>query len=131
ALAVALMLMLIARPAAVFLCLAPFRFSLRERAFISWVGLRGAVSIFLASIPLLVKYERAQIIFDVGFVVVLVSLLVQGWTIPYAARRLRIAMSSEAISAHRSELDLPGQLSQELVGYPITSASPYLRHGIA
>jgi cell volume regulation protein A len=131
ALAVAAMLMFVARPAAVFLCLAPFRFSLREKAFISWVGLRGAVSIFLASIPLLVKYERAQIIFDVGFVVVLVSLLVQGWTIPYAARKLRMAMTTEAVSARRSELDLPGQLSQELVGYPVVAESPYLRHGIA
>lgn len=131
ALAVAAMLMFIARPAAVFLCLAPFRFSLREMTFISWVGLRGAVSIFLASIPLLVKYERAQIIFDVGFVVVLVSLLVQGWTIPYAARKLRMAMTNEAISSRRSELDLPGQLSQELVGYPVVDDSPYLRHGIA
>ena len=131
ALAVAAVLMLIARPAAVFLCLAPFRFSFREKAFISWVGLRGAVSIFLASIPLLVKYERAQIIFDVAFVVVLVSLLVQGWTIPYAARKLRVSMSSEAVSVRRSELDLPGQLSQELVGYPVVADSPYLRHGIA
>ena len=131
ALAVAAMLMFVARPAAVFLCLAPFRFSFREKAFISWVGLRGAVSIFLASIPLLVKYERAQIIFDVGFVVVLVSLLVQGWTIPNAARKLRMAMTTEAVSARRSELDLPGQLSQELVGYPVVAESPYLRHGIA
>ncbi|HTS40713.1 MAG TPA: potassium/proton antiporter [Xanthobacteraceae bacterium] len=131
ALAVAFMLMFVARPAAVFLCLAPFRFSMREKTFISWVGLRGAVSIFLASIPLLVKYERAQIFFDVGFVVVLISLLVQGWTISIAARRLRMAMPQAAVSAHRSELDLPGQLTQELIGYPVVATSPYLRHGIA
>jgi potassium/hydrogen antiporter len=130
AVAVAIVLMFVARPAATFLCLAPFRFSLRETIFISWVGLRGAVSIFLASIPLLVKYEHAQLFFDVGFVVVVISLLVQGWTIPFAARKLRIAVSSEAISAHRSELDLPGQLTQELVGYPVVTDSPYLRHGI-
>jgi cell volume regulation protein A len=131
ALTVAIMLMFIARPAAVFLCLAPFRFSTLEKIFISWVGLRGAVSIFLASIPLLVKYERAQIFFDVGFVIVLTSLLVQGWTVPFAARKLRIAMSGAAVSARRSELDLPGQLTQELVGYPVVTNSPYLRHGIA
>ena len=78
ALAVAAVLMLIARPAAVFLCLAPFRFNWREKAFVSWVGLRGAVGIFIASIPLLVGVPNAQLYFDVGFVVVLVSLLVQG-----------------------------------------------------
>ncbi len=130
ALAVAFALMFIARPAAVFLCLAPFRFSLREKIFVSWVGLRGAVGIFLASIPLLVKLPNAQLYFDVGFVVVLVSLLIQGWTIPVAARRLHIAMAPAAVSAHRVELDLPGQLAQELVGYPVVADSPYLRHGI-
>jgi potassium/hydrogen antiporter len=131
ALAVALMLMFVARPVAVFLCLAPFRFSRREKLFISWVGLRGAVSVFLASIPMLLKTHNAQVFFDVGFVVVLISLMVQGWSIPIAARKLRMAMPQEAVSAKRSELDLPGQLSQELVGYPVVAESPYLRHGIA
>jgi cell volume regulation protein A len=86
ALAVAAMLMVFARPVAVFLCLAPFRFTLRETAFISWVGLRGAVGIFLASIPLLVHLPYAYLYFDIAFVVVLTSLLIQGWTIPAAAR---------------------------------------------
>ena len=78
ALVIALTLILIARPAAVFLCLAPFRFSMREKLFVSWVGLRGAVGIFLASIPLMVRLPDAQVYFDVAFVVVLISLLVQG-----------------------------------------------------
>jgi cell volume regulation protein A len=127
---VALTLMLIARPAMVFLCLAPFRFSTREKLFISWVGLRGAVGIFLASIPLLVGLPKGQVYFDVAFVVVLVSLLIQGWTIAPSARRLRIAMPRTDVTAHRTELDLPGQLAQELVGYPVVSGSPYLRRGI-
>src|SRR6202035_651837 len=84
ALAGALMLMLVARPLAVLICLAPLRFALREKLFVSWVGLRGAVGIFLASIPLLVGLPDAQLYFDVGFVVVLASLLVQGWTIAQA-----------------------------------------------
>ncbi len=66
-LAVAAALMLIARPAAVFLCLAPFRFSLREKLFMSWVGLRGAVGIFIASIPLLVGLPNAHIYLRCGF----------------------------------------------------------------
>jgi cell volume regulation protein A len=127
ALAVALTLMLVARPAAVFLCLAPFRFSTREKLFISWVGLRGAVGIFLASIPLLVELPGGQVYFDVGFVVVLVSLLVQGWTIAPAARRLHISLPRSDPPPRRVELDLPGQLEQELVGYAVGPSSPYLR----
>jgi potassium/hydrogen antiporter len=130
ALAVAVALMLIARPAAVFLCLAPFRFSVREKLFISWVGLRGAVSVFLAAIPMLVGLPGAHYFFDVAFVVVMVSLLVQGWTIALAARLLHIALPRADVSAHRTELDLPGQLAQELVGYPVVAGSPYLRRGI-
>ena len=130
ALGVALVLMLIARPAGVFLSLWPYRFSVREKLFISWVGLRGAVGFFLASMPLLVGLPRAQVYFDVGFIVVLVSLLVQGWTIAPAARRLRIAKKRAETFQPRIELDLPGQRAQELVGYPVTPGSPYLRGGI-
>jgi cell volume regulation protein A len=127
ALLVALTLMLVARPAAVFLCLAPFRFSMREKLFIAWVGLRGAVAIFLASIPLLVGLPNASIYFDVAFVVVLLSLLIQGWTIAAAARWLRVALARGDPAPSRVELDLPGQLEQELVGYAVGPNSPYLR----
>jgi cell volume regulation protein A len=130
ALAVVLMLMFVARPVTVFVCLAPFRFSARERLFISWVGLRGAVSIFLASIPLLVGLPNAQLYFDVGFVVVLTSLLVQGWTVALAARRLHIALPRYDHMPRRVELDLPGQLEQEIVGYPVAANSSYLKRGL-
>jgi cell volume regulation protein A len=130
ALAVAATLMLVARPAAVFLCLAPFRFPWREKAFISWVGLRGAVGIFLASIPLLVKLPKAELYFDIAFVVVLASLLIQGWTIAWAARRLHLALPRTDPLPRRVELDLPGQLAQEIVGYPVAANSPYLRRGL-
>jgi cell volume regulation protein A len=130
ALAVAATLMFVARPAAVFLCLAPFRFPSREKAFISWVGLRGAVGIFLASIPLLVGLPNAHLYFDIAFVVVLTSLLIQGWTIAFAARRLHIRLSRADPLPRRVDLDLPGQLEQEIVGYPVSANSPYLKRGL-
>jgi potassium/hydrogen antiporter len=129
-LAVAAALMLVARPAAVFLCLAPFRFPWREMTFISWVGLRGAVGIFLASIPLLVGLPRADLYFNIAFVVVLTSLLIQGWSIAAAARWLQIALPRHDPLPRRVELDLPGQLEQELVGYPVADNSPYLKRGL-
>jgi cell volume regulation protein A len=128
---IAVALMLVARPAAVFLCLAPFSYSWREKLFIAWVGLRGAVGIFLASIPLLVGLSKAYIYFDVAFVVVLLSLIVQGWTLTAAARLLNVALPRADVVARRVELDLPGQLEQELVGYEVGHDNPYLRRRIA
>src|SRR5437588_2330000 len=130
ALTVAVTLMLVARPLAVVLCLAPFRFSWREKAFVSWVGLRGAVGIFLASIPLLVGLPKAYLYFDIAFVAVLASLLVQGWTIAWAAHRLHVALPRHDPLPRRVELDLPGQLAQEIVGYPVAANSPYLKRGL-
>jgi cell volume regulation protein A len=130
AIAVALVLMLVARPAAVFLCLAPFNYQWREKLFISWVGLRGAVAIFLASIPLLVGLPGAYLYFDVAFVVVLSSLLIQGWTVALSARKLDMSFARSDPLPRRIELDLPGQLAREIIGYPVAANSPYLRRGL-
>jgi cell volume regulation protein A len=128
ALIVAAVLMLVARPVAVFLCLQPFRFSWQEKLFISWVGLRGAVGIFMASVPNLVGLPRADLYFNVAFCVVLISLVVQGWTLTRSARWLRLTLPRLKHETHRAELDLPGQLEYELVGYPIPAGSPILHH---
>ncbi|HLZ02753.1 MAG TPA: potassium/proton antiporter [Bradyrhizobium sp.] len=130
AVVVALVLMLVARPVAVFLCLAPFRFNWREKLFIAWTGLRGAVAIFLASIPMLVGLSKAYLYFDAAFVVVITSLLLQGWTLAAAARRLHVALPRSERGPRRVELDLPGQLEQELVGYPVRPKSLYFRRGL-
>lgn len=116
ALGIAVFLMLIARPVAAVLCLWPFGFRKREIAFVSWVGLRGAVGIFLASIPMLAGLEQATLIFNVAFVVVIVSLLVQGWTLGWAAHRFDVALPRRDAASRRIELDLPGQLEYEMVG---------------
>jgi cell volume regulation protein A len=127
---VALALMVLARPVAVFLCLQPFRFNWREKIFIAWTGLRGAVAIFLASIPMLVGLNKAYLYFDVAFVVVIISLLLQGWTLAQAARWLHVALPRADRGPRRVELDLPGQLEQQLVGYPVRTKSLYFRRGL-
>ena len=120
-LAIAAFLFLVGRPAAVFACLAPFGFSMREKAFISWAGLRGAVSIFLATIPMLAHLPAAQVYFNTAFIVVLASLLLHGATLVLAARRLGVALAEPMRDPQRFEIDLPGQSEHELVGYPVTA----------
>jgi len=92
ALGVAAVLMLIARPVSVWLCLKPLRFDHREMAFISWVGLRGAVPIVLAVFPVMAGVEGAREYTNVALIVVLASLMLQGATIPWAARRTGVAL---------------------------------------
>jgi len=87
----AAVLILLARPVAVFACLLPFGFSLRETAFASWVGLRGAVPIYLSIIPALADPHRDERLFASIFILVIASLVVQGWTVGLAARLLGFA----------------------------------------
>ncbi|MGH7068297.1 MAG: potassium/proton antiporter [Acetobacteraceae bacterium] len=84
----AMVLILVARPVAVFVSLAPFRFNWRESAFTSWVGLRGAVPIYLSIMPALAEPERGGNLLASVFIVVIVSLIVQGWTVGASARLL-------------------------------------------
>ncbi|MCB2039438.1 MAG: cation:proton antiporter, partial [Rhodoferax sp.] len=87
-LAVAATLILVARPLAVWMCLWPFRFTRNETWYIAWVGLRGAVPIVLALFPLMAGTPQAAELFNIAFLVVVASLLLQGSTIGWMARRL-------------------------------------------
>jgi cell volume regulation protein A len=87
---VSLFLMFVARPISVLAILLPAKISLREKTMVSWVGLRGAVPIVLATFPLLAKLPNAGMIFDIVFFIVLTSILVQGTSIPIMARWLRV-----------------------------------------
>jgi NhaP-type Na+/H+ and K+/H+ antiporter len=94
-LAIAAVLILVARPLATFACLTPLGFSWRESGFISWVGLRGGVPIFLTVIPMLEGVKNANLLFGAAFVLVIISLIVQGWTVGPAARILGIGRESD------------------------------------
>jgi len=95
AFATAGVLILVARPVAVALCLLPFRYDWREILFISWVGLRGAVPIFLAIIPVLTGAQSGNLLFGTTFIVVMISLLIQGWTVAPVARWLKLGARPE------------------------------------
>jgi cell volume regulation protein A len=122
-----LFLIFVARPFAVWLCLKPFRFPKTETAFISWVGLRGAVSILLAITPLLSGLEHGRDIFNSAFIVVLVSLVVQGWTVGPLARRLGLIVPPRPGPIEKVELELPGSAHHELLSYRVVPGSPVLR----
>ncbi len=119
AISVAIVLIVLARPIAVMLSLAPFGFTLREQLFVSWVGLRGAVPIFLALLPFLAGLDPDRSYFRVAFVVVLVSLAVQGWSMPFVARRLGLALPPVPEPAPRLDVDLIHALDRDLIAYEV------------
>jgi cell volume regulation protein A len=124
AIALAIFLTLIARPIAVWLCLLPFGFTRYEIAFVSWVGLRGAVSILLAILPVIAGLPDGQDIFNTAFIVVLVSLLLQGWTIRPMATFLGMVVPARQGIVDRIELELPGSGDYEIVAYEVHADSP-------
>ena len=126
ALLIALVLIGLARPVAVFISLAPFRFPMREQAYIAWVGLRGSVPIVLATYPLLAGIDNAPLYFNVAFFIVLVSLVIQGWTVAPAARLLGLQLPAPDTPVHRTELDLPGTRGYEIASYRISDHSPLI-----
>ncbi|MDX5300435.1 MAG: potassium/proton antiporter, partial [Gammaproteobacteria bacterium] len=119
ALAVALAMILVARPLSIILSLWPFGFRWREQAFIAWVGLRGAVPIVLALFPVMAGLPDASLLFNVAFFVVLVSLLLQGTTLAPLARRLKLEVPGDKEPDRRIPLAVPAAGEHELVLYPL------------
>ena len=96
---ISLLMIFIARPLSVFLCLLPFKkMSLKAKTYVSWVGLRGAVPIIFAIMPLAKDLPYAQLIFNIVFFCTLVSLLIQGTSLPIVARWLKLAEKSKDVS---------------------------------
>ncbi len=97
ALLIGLVLLLVARPLSVLVSLTPFRIPLRDQAFLSWAGLRGAVPIVLATVPATLGTANAARIFNLVFVLVIIFTLVQAPTLPWVARRLGLAESVRSV----------------------------------
>jgi potassium/hydrogen antiporter len=121
-LAIGFVLLLVARPVSVWLSTVWFRFRQRERAFMSWAGLRGAVPIVTATVPVVDGVDGARRIFDIVFVLVVLFTLLQAPTLPWVARRLGIASPYEA-----SEVDLDtaplGQLEADVLTVHVPDGS--------
>lgn len=124
---IAIALVLVARPAAVAAVLLPFGFRAREIALVSWGGLKGAVPITLATFPLLAGFEHSSTIFDVVFFVVLVSALIQGWSLPLVARRLGLGRSASPKQPLTVEVHALRHLEGDIVDYTVAPAARIAR----
>ncbi|WP_088006124.1 potassium/proton antiporter [Indiicoccus explosivorum] len=118
-------LLFIARPIAVFVSMLFFDYSLKERLFVSWAGLRGAVPIVLATFPMLAGLENGFLFFNIVFFIVLTSALFQGSTIPYAARKLELVGPEMPQRIHTLELISMGSANAEMMEIAIAESSPF------
>jgi cell volume regulation protein A len=119
-LALALFLAVVARPVVVALCLAPFGYRWREYLYVGWVGLRGAVPIVLATIPVMLAVEGARELFDLVFFIVVIGALIPGMTVPWVTRRLKVESSTPPPPVTTVEIDSLSRSGDQLQSYFIT-----------
>lgn len=119
ALAISAALILVARPLSTVLSLLPFGFSRAEHIFMGWVGLRGAVPIVLAIFPLMAGVAEARTIFQITFIVVMISLLLQGSTLSFVARKLKLEVPPKPEPELRVPLQLAAAGNHELLLFPL------------
>ena len=127
---ISLFLIVAARPLSVLISLLPFKMKFRRRAFICWVGLRGAVPIVFATYPLMAGIEQAHMIFNIVFFVSLTSVLIQGTTISTAAKWLNVAIPKETKPISETEkliYDLPKTYLRE---HRVNNDSPFINKKI-
>jgi cell volume regulation protein A len=117
-------LIFLARPIGVFISLIPSKFSLRERLFISWVGIRGSMPIILTTFLVISQIPNSYTIIRIVFFIVLTSALIQGWSIPYVARLLRVDAPLPPLRRLPLEFETPKGSDTELYDFIIPYNSP-------
>ena len=130
AIAIGLFMMLVSRPLAVLLCLQPFRVPFKAKVFLSWVGLRGAVPIIFATYPVIAGIEDAHFLFNVVFVITMLSLSLQGITIATCARWLGLA-TEEPKEGNEFGVELPEELGSRLSEMTLTDEDLALGNHLA
>jgi len=118
-----LFLMFIARPAGVFTTMAPTSFNFREKTLISWVGLRGSVPIILATFSLIAGISKADIIFNIVFFIVMTSALLQGTSIPFVAKLLKVDVPLKGKKRYPLEFEYTDDLNTRLIDFVVPYAS--------
>ncbi|SCZ79033.1 potassium/proton antiporter [Acidaminobacter hydrogenoformans] len=127
-LAVAVFLILVARPIAVAAILTPFGYSLRHQAFVSWAGLRGAASIVFATYPLSLGLPSANLIFHTVFFVAMLSVLIQGSFMSQMAVKLDLIAPNDSVL--KTFTDYAGEIHNKILELPITADSPFANKAI-
>lgn len=121
--AIAAFMILVARPIAVYTSVKPFKFKDREIGFISWVGLRGAVPITLALLPVMAGIDNAFMLFDIAFGVVVLSLILQGMTIPFMANLFKVRIPTNKDPKEELEVWVSDKASITLYEFEVQSGA--------
>lgn len=124
--AISIFMILIARPLSTFIILSPFKFSLKEKLFISWVGLRGGASVVFAIFALTYGVSIENDIFHIIFFIALFSVSIQGTLIPKVATLLDLVETHDEHLVLKTFTDYTGEISTDLLEVTITTDSPWI-----
>lgn len=120
---IALLIIFVARPIAVFISTAPWKYSFKERIFLCWGGIKGSVPIVLATYPFVAGIDKGNFYFNVVFFVVIISALIQGSTIDFLAKKLNLLAGKKQFSPYSLELLALEESQCELIEYDVKKNS--------
>lgn len=121
---ISLFIIFVARPIAVLLSLSIYRINFRDRLFVSWVGLRGAVPIVFATYPLVAGLEKSHAIFNIVFFITIFSVLIQGTSLPFVSKLLHVALPGKLKRRTPVDIELSDSVKSEIIEVDVSEDSP-------